>query len=264
MVQLQDFISKRLHHHTFSNMFSYGISKAHHARILSCSGPKVGTWLTIRLIFPAFQLFSPIFCTTLCTQFALPHPSIASIPRCVCTHPIDSMVSTSYIVFMAMNTLEPMMQSVTPLPPLCEMLVSTWDENNYMRFLNHIQLLSLTSWHCVYQRWHLHFNPHCHCQPNVSGFTSPSLRNSSICFLRCNSSQGKELSQPTPHWSIPPLAIEVFGCLHKHVDVFLYNCANAIWSLKGTKGPRLSTLVTFFHKKVLITLQKMQTSSILS
>jgi hypothetical protein len=25
-----------------------------------------------------------------------------------------------------------------------------------------------------------------------------------------------------------PLAIEVFGCLHKHVDVFLHDCANAI------------------------------------
>jgi hypothetical protein len=29
-----------------------------------------------------------------------------------------------------------------------------------------------------------------------------------------------------------PLAIEVFGCSHKHVDVFLHNRVNAIWSLK--------------------------------
>jgi hypothetical protein len=27
-----------------------------------------------------------------------------------------------------------------------------------------------------------------------------------------------------------PLTIKVFGCLHKQVDVFLYICANAIWS----------------------------------
>ncbi len=27
---------------------------------------------------------------------------------------------------------------------------------------------------------------------------------------------------------ILPLTIEIFGCLHKHADVFLYNCANAI------------------------------------
>jgi hypothetical protein len=30
---------------------------------------------------------------------------------------------------MVMNALEPMMQFVTPLPPLREMLVSMWDEN---------------------------------------------------------------------------------------------------------------------------------------
>jgi hypothetical protein len=61
-----------------------------------------------------------------------------------------------------------------------------------------------------------------------------------------------------------PLAIEVFGCLHKHVDVFLHECANAIWSLKGTKGPHLSTLVTFLCQIFSIALQKMQVSSILS
>ncbi len=46
--------------------------------------------------------------------------------------------------------------------------------------------------------------------------------------------------------------------------MFLHDCANAIWSLKGTKGPHLSTLVIFLRQKVSITLQKMQASSILS
>jgi hypothetical protein len=32
------------------------------------------------------------------------------------------------------RALEPMMQFSTPLPPLHEMLVSTWDKNSYMRF----------------------------------------------------------------------------------------------------------------------------------
>jgi hypothetical protein len=41
------------------------------------------------------------------------------------------------------------------------------------------------------------------------------------------------------------LAIEIFGCLHKHVDMFLHDCANAIWSLKGLGGLHLSTLVIF-------------------
>jgi hypothetical protein len=31
-----------------------------------------------------------------------------------------------------------------------------------------------------------------------------------------------------------PLPIKVFGCLHKHADMFLHNCVNAIWSLKGS------------------------------
>ncbi len=44
-------------------------------------------------------------------------------------------VSTFYIVFMAMSAQEPMMQFATPLLPLHEMLVFTWDKNNYMCFL---------------------------------------------------------------------------------------------------------------------------------
>ncbi len=43
-----------------------------------------------------------------------------------------------------------------------------------------------------------------------------------------------------------PLTMEVFGCLHKQ-DVFLHNCAHAIWSLKIPEGPLLSVLVTFFR-----------------
>jgi len=60
------------------------------------------------------------------------------------------------------------------------------------------------------------------------------------------------------------LTIEVFGCLHKHVEVFLHDYATAIWSLKRPEGPLLSTLVTFLCQKISLTLQKMQTSSILN
>jgi hypothetical protein len=70
---------------------------------------------------------------------------------------------------------------------------------------NHIQFLSLMTQHCAYQRWHLHLNKHCHCWPNVSGFTFSILHNSKICCIRCTSSQGKKLLQLTPHWSILPL-----------------------------------------------------------
>jgi len=91
MVQLQNSISKHLHHHTLSNMFFYEIFEAHHARILSCSGPRAGIWFTIRPIFSTFQLSFPFFFIALCMELGLPHPSIASIPQCVCTHPINPM-----------------------------------------------------------------------------------------------------------------------------------------------------------------------------
>jgi len=44
-----------------------------------------------------------------------------------------------------------------------------------------------------------------------------------------------------------PLAIKIFECLHKHADVFLQYCANAIWSFKGLEGLPLSILITFLH-----------------
>jgi hypothetical protein len=47
-----------------------------------------------------------------------------------------------------------------------------------------------------------------------------------------------------------PLIMEVFGCLHKQVDLFLHNCANAIWSLKGLKClSAVFVFVTFLRQK---------------
>jgi hypothetical protein len=89
MVWLQDSILKHLHHHTLFNMLSNTIPKAHHAWILLYSGLNVGAWLMAQPIFLTFKLSSPIFSTLLQTRFKLPHPSITSLPQCVCTHPID-------------------------------------------------------------------------------------------------------------------------------------------------------------------------------
>jgi hypothetical protein len=45
------------------------------------------------------------------------------------------------------------------------------------------------------------------------------------------------------------LVIHVFGCLLKQNDMFLHDCANVIWSLKGPKGPQfLSQLLSFVKK----------------
>jgi len=131
--------------------------------------------------------------------------------------------------------------------------------------LNQDQLLSLMNWHCVHQKWHSHFNWCCHCRPNMCGFTFPILNNSKICCLQWSSNQRKELLKQYPIDQFLLLAIEVFGCLHKQVNVFLHNCANAIWNFKGTEGPLLSIYLGFlFLSKISITLQRMQTSSILS
>ncbi len=66
------------------------ISEAHYAQIIPCFDPMAGVWLIVRPIFLTFQLSFPNFFTTLC-MWGLPHSSIAHIPWCVCTHPIDLM-----------------------------------------------------------------------------------------------------------------------------------------------------------------------------
>jgi hypothetical protein len=91
MVQLQNSISKHLHHHTFSSMLFNGTSKAHYAQILSCFGPRVGIWRIVRPIFPTFWLFSLFFSFAFRTWLVQPHPSIRGVSWCVCTHPINLM-----------------------------------------------------------------------------------------------------------------------------------------------------------------------------
>ncbi len=66
MIQFQDSILECLHHHTFSNMLFDMASNAYHAWILSCSNPRVSTWLIVWLVFPNFWLFFPIFSTSFC------------------------------------------------------------------------------------------------------------------------------------------------------------------------------------------------------
>jgi len=54
-------------------------------------------------------------------------------------------------------------------------------------------------------------------------------------FVASNVAQAKKRSYHDQHPTnqFLPLVVEVFRCLHKQTDVFLHNCANAIWSLKG-------------------------------
>jgi hypothetical protein len=96
------------------------------------------------------------------------------------------------------------------------------------------------------------------------------LHNPSFCtiqgFVASGIAQAKEMSYHNQHPidKFLPLTIDVFGCLLKQANVFLHNCANAIWSFKGPKGPPFSILVTFICQRISITSQRMQTSSILN
>ncbi len=117
------------------HFFIFLILQKIHKQILSCSSLGVGVWFIIQPIFPTFQLSSPLFSIALQTQLRLPHPLIASLPQCVCTHPIGHIGMHLLCCAHDNKHMRPMMQFMTFLLPLCEMLAFTWDKNNYMRFL---------------------------------------------------------------------------------------------------------------------------------
>jgi hypothetical protein len=73
-------------------------------------------------------------------------------------------------------------------------------------FFKYVQLLSLTSWHYVHQRWHSHLNRHCCCWPNMSRFISRSLCDPRICCFWCCSIYKVVLLWLTLCWSIPLLS----------------------------------------------------------
>jgi hypothetical protein len=65
--------------------------------------------------------------------------------------------------------------------------------------------------------------------------------------------QAKERSYPDQHpiGQFLPLVIEVFGCLNKQANVFLHDCANAMWNFKRLEGPPLSWLFFYIKKSQL-------------
>jgi hypothetical protein len=61
----------------------------------------------------------------------------------------------------------------------------------------------------------------------------------------------------------PPLVIEVFECLSQWIDMFLHQCANMMWGVKGTKDLHLLVLCAFYRQRVLMMLQCVQAITIL-
>jgi hypothetical protein len=211
-----DSISKRLHHHTFSNMFSNGISKAHCAQILSCSSQGVNVWLTIRPIFLSFQLASLVFSTTLQIWLELPNPSIASIPKCMCTHPINPM-NIHLLCCVHGNECTWIHDAIYNMF-FCHYM-GCWfprgAKTTTCVSFKHVQFFMLMNWHCAHQKWHSHLNQHCDCQPKTSRFISQILHHPRICYFPVT--QAKEWSYCDWHLvnQFLLLVVEVFECLHK-------------------------------------------------
>jgi hypothetical protein len=78
------------------------------------------------IIFPSF-FHNALNVIRTITSFNCRYPSMR------CTHPIDPMgIHLLHCVHGNNRTRICMMQFVTLLLPLCKMLASTWNENNYM------------------------------------------------------------------------------------------------------------------------------------
>jgi hypothetical protein len=78
-------------------------------------------------------------------------------------------------------------------------------------------------------------------------------------FIVSDAVQAKERNYCNWHLTkqFLPLIVEIFRCLHKHVDLFLHNCASAIWSLERLEGHHLYVSITFLCKFFSIMLQRL-------
>jgi len=237
------------------------ISKAHYARILSCSILKVNVWFTRWLIFLGYRLVSPIFSITLWIWFGTT-PSLNCRYVLMCVH--TSYQPYGHPPFMLCSWQWAHRNPWCNSWHLCCHYARCWFPHGVRTTtcasFKHIQFLSSTNQHCVHQRWH--FSWHYHCQPNTSDLLRQSCATQGFAKFDAVQAKKRNYYDRHPTNQFLPLAVKVFGCLHKQVDVFLHNCANAIWSLKEPKGPPL--LSWFFWQKISITLQRLQASSILS
>jgi hypothetical protein len=158
------------------------IFETHCAQILSCFGPKVGTWFIAR---STFQLFFPSFFIALWIQLGLSHPLIAGIPRCMCTHLIN--VTNVYLLCCIHGN-----ERTSTHDAICDVFTAiARDVNLHVQrntttcaSFNHIPLILSMNWHIVHQIWNLHRNRCCHCRSNMSKFTLLILCNPRICCLQ--------------------------------------------------------------------------------
>jgi hypothetical protein len=254
-----------LHHHTFLNMIFDRISKAHCVQILSCSSLGAGAKLTIQTSLPNLSIIFLVFFIAYQTWLGLPHPSIISIPQCMCTHCInpvgihflhcvpgkertwthdaihDTFITIAWNVgfHMGWKQLHAFPSTIVNFTCRRVNIVLTKDDIHTLVDIIIVSLMwaYLLPWFCATQE--------------LDAFNVASAKERSYHDWH-------------PINQFFPLAIEVLGYLHKQANVFLHDCANAIWSLNGLNSLHLFILFIFFHKTISITLQRTQTTSILS
>jgi hypothetical protein len=240
------------------------ISEARYAQNLPCSSPRAGVWFIAQPVFFTFRLSFLAFPTTLHMQ-GLPHISIARIPWCVCTHPINP---TGIHFLRCVHNNE----HIRTHDGICDTFVTIARNVGFHVRWEQLHALSSTTFNSSCRWVYIVFTKYgIHTLANVI-IVNPTWADllprscTTQGFVTLDAIQAKEKSYHNRHPTNQffPLAIEVFGCLHKHADVFLHYCANAIWSLKVLEGPHFFTLIIFLCQKNSITLQKMQASSILS
>jgi len=256
MVSLQDSILERLYHHTLSSMLSNMIFETHCARILSCFGLGADFWLITWPMFPTFQLYSPSFFTMFQTWFGLPHLSITCIFQCVCTHHID--VTSVHLLHYTHDN-----ECMGTHDVVCHIFATIAQGIVFHVDQKQLHTLSSTTFHSFCQWsdiWLTKDGIHTLVDVVITDLIGMDLLHWSYTtrgFITFEAAQVKERIccgwHPTNHFL--PLAIKVFGCLDKQVNVFLHDYANAMWNFKRLESFLIFVLVILLCKKILITLQ---------
>ncbi len=226
-----------LHHHTLSSMLSNGKSQAHCVQILSCSGLEASVWFITQLIFSTFWLFSLIFFKTLRTWLGLPHPSIANILQCVCTDLIDLM-GIHFLCYIHGK------ECIGTHDAIRDTFVTIARNANFHMGWKQLHVLPSTTFNSF--RWWLNImftKDDIHTLADVV-IVDPTQVNlfPQFCttqgFATSSAAQTKEKSYQNWHPTnqLFPLTIDVFGYLHKHVDVFLHDHAMPFGAWKGNKA----------------------------
>jgi hypothetical protein len=198
-------------------------------------------------------------------QPILPHPLIVGIPWCMCTHPIDYMG-----VHLLRCTHDN--EHTWTHDAICNTFVTiAWDDDFHVGH-KQLHVIPSTTFNSFCQWINVVFTKY-----GIRTLTNIIIANpiwanlflqscATWKFVVFETTQAKEKSYYDQHptYQFLPLTIEVFRCLNKHVDIYLRNCANAMWNFKRPEGFPHYVLVTFSSQKNSITLQRMQASSILS